>query len=133
MKRVKLLILSLTVALSLMSAPATPAMAFDFFPKASTCSGVSADSAVCQQAKAQGKDENPAVHAIGITASVMALLAGLLAAFMIIIGGISYITSAGNTEATGKAKKRIVNALVGLALTFLAWTIIRLITDWIIQ
>lgn len=132
MKRLKLILLSLVASLSFSLAPAAPVLAFEFFPSASTCSGASADSAVCQQSKAQGKDVNPAVQAIGVTASVLALAAGLLAVFLIIAGGISYITSGGNSEATGKAKKRIVNALVGLALTFLTWTIIRLVTDWII-
>ncbi len=43
-------------------------------------------------------------------------IVGLLAAIMMIIGGFQYLTSAGDSGKIGAAKKRITDALIGLAL-----------------
>ncbi len=43
-------------------------------------------------------------------------LVGLLVIMMLIIGGIRYITSAGNPKLVAAAKNQIVNAIIGLVL-----------------
>ncbi len=50
----------------------------------------------------------------------MVVLAGLAAAFMIVIGGISYITSSGNVNKLYRAKRIIVRALIGLIIVIAA-------------
>jgi len=47
-------------------------------------------------------------------------VAGLVAVFFVIFGGIQYATSQGNPDATAKAQSTIINALVGLALAMIA-------------
>lgn len=47
-------------------------------------------------------------------------LAGLVAVISIIIAGIQYVTSIGNSEHTTAARKRIQNALIGLAIVLIA-------------
>jgi len=47
---------------------------------------------------------------------------------VIIIGGIYYVISAGETEKTGKAKTMILWALVGLIVALLAYSMIRIVT-----
>lgn len=52
---------------------------------------------------------------------------GALAVIFIIVGGIQYITSAGNSAGTEKAKKTITYAVIGLALALSTTAIINLI------
>ncbi len=47
-------------------------------------------------------------------------IAGLVAVVYIVIGGIQYVTSQGNPDATAKAQSTVINALLGLALTVTA-------------
>ena len=103
-------------------------------PLADACK-TAPDSPICQQAKAQGT-KNPIAGPDGIiskAANIIALVAGIGAVIMILIGGFFYITSAGNAENAKMAKDRIVAALIGLVVVALAWAIVRLITDRVLQ
>jgi len=51
---------------------------------------------------------------------IMIRVAGLVAIVSIIIAGIGYVTSGGNAENAAKARGRIYNALIGLAIVFVA-------------
>lgn len=50
-------------------------------------------------------------------------IAGSIFMVLLLIGGIQYMTAAGNEENTGKAKKLLVDAVIGLVLTLSAWAI----------
>ena len=50
---------------------------------------------------------------------------GLLATIMIIYGGITYVSSAGNDEAVGKAKKIILYAVIGIIVILLSFVIVN--------
>lgn len=45
---------------------------------------------------------------------------------MLIIGAFEWITSGGDKEAVGKARNRIINALIGLAVLAVAFALARL-------
>ena len=49
---------------------------------------------------------------------------GLLAVIMVIYGGITYVTSAGNDEAVGKAKKIILYSVIGIIVILLSFVIV---------
>lgn len=51
------------------------------------------------------------------------VVAGTIFIILILVGGMQYLTSAGNEEGTGKAKKLMVDAIIGLILTLAAWAI----------
>lgn len=53
--------------------------------------------------------------------------AGVLALLMLVIGGVEYVGSAGNTSLLGDAKGRITNALLGLLLALTSWLILNTI------
>ena len=53
--------------------------------------------------------------------------AGVLAFFMLLIGGVQWITAGGDKEAVEKARKRITQALIGLAIVFSIFAIIYLV------
>jgi len=55
------------------------------------------------------------------------VIAALIAFAFLIFGGIKWITSGGDKEATAKAQSTITAALIGLVIVFAAWAIIKLI------
>lgn len=54
-----------------------------------------------------------------------------VALIMIIIGGISYMTSGGNEDKQAKAKKTIVTGLIGAAIILLAGIILDTIANFL--
>ena len=58
-----------------------------------------------------------------IVKSLMGIV-GVVAVLMIVWGGIMYMTSAGNDEKIGTAKKIITGAIIGLAISILAYTLV---------
>lgn len=121
----------------------TPAKAYDLFNPNScgtstnvcVCNNGSktvTDSALCSDAKTRG-DVNPTLHVIKITVNIIASIAGVAAVILIIVGGIGYITSGGNTETVNKSKSRISSALIGLIIIALAWTITSFVASRLIK
>ncbi len=55
------------------------------------------------------------------------MVAGFLAMVMIMIGGFMYIAAGGNQTIIGKAKERIFNAIIGLIILLLSYTILNTI------
>ena len=54
-------------------------------------------------------------------------IVGIVAVMMLIIGGMKYITAAGNASVIGDAKDTIWNAIFGLLLALLSWVIVSTI------
>jgi len=56
-------------------------------------------------------------------------IVGIIAVGFLIYGGFRYITSAGNDEVAGEAKKTILNSIIGLVVIILSYTIITVIIN----
>jgi hypothetical protein len=66
----------------------------------------------------------------GIIAGLITLvliIAAIVFFFMLVIGGIRWITSGGDKANTEAARNQITAALVGLVIVFAAWAIINLV------
>ena len=63
--------------------------------------------------------------------NILLYLAGIIAVLFIIIGGYQYLTSGGNDEDAEKGKKTVTNALIGLIVVILAFTIVNVLTGTI--
>lgn len=50
---------------------------------------------------------------------------GILAVIMVIYGGVTYVTAAGNDESIGSAKKIILYSLVGIIIILLSFAIVN--------
>lgn len=58
---------------------------------------------------------------------ILLRIAAIAAVAFVIYSGISYVTSQGDPEATGRAKSTLVNSLVGLAIAVMAAAIVAFI------
>lgn len=58
---------------------------------------------------------------------------GVIFLILIIIGGYQWMTAGGNEEIIKKARARIINAVIGLAIILLAYTISRFIFGMVLQ
>lgn len=59
--------------------------------------------------------------------NVMLFLVGAISVIMVIIGGLRYVISGGNTTNVGTAKNTILYAVVGLVISLLAYAIINFV------
>ena len=57
--------------------------------------------------------------------NVLLFVVGILSVIMIIVGGLRYVTSAGNASAVTGAKNTIIYAVIGLVVAFLAFAIVN--------
>lgn len=124
-KYLKIFLIILTSILGLQLSLVVPTFADD------VCSS-SAPAEVKQAAGCSGnKDALPAI----ITNILYAIIAvtGLVSVVYIIIGGINYMTSSGDTTKVEKAKKTILYALIGMIICVLAFAIVNFTIARIIQ
>lgn len=56
---------------------------------------------------------------------------GAIFVILFIVGGVQYLTSAGNEEASTKAKKLLVDAVIGLVIVIVSWSASEWIFDYI--
>ena len=125
------LILLIVLALAAIFAVAPKTMAFNLF--GDSCSGSAASSPACQQAAQQGTTD-PVAGPNGIinkAANIIAIITGIAAVIMIIIGGFNYITSGGNTEKAALGRRQVLYAVVAVAVVALAWTLTSFIMNLI--
>ncbi len=96
--------------------PVTPVAALD--PLANVCEANST-SAVCD-----GKDEQaPAL--IGNLVNGLLFVVGVLSVVMIIVAGVMYTTSTGDSGKVSRAKNTLTYAIVGLVVAFLAYAMVN--------
>jgi hypothetical protein len=83
------------------------------------CDGVTG-SALCEEVK---NNSDPLTGTNGIlmkAVNIILFAIGIAATIMIIIGGIKYVTSSGDTANVNNAKNTILYAVVGLAIAVIA-------------
>lgn len=61
--------------------------------------------------------------AVNVIVKTIVAVAGTVFIIMLVVGGIRYLSSAGNEEEVGKAKKLLIDAIVGLIITLAAYAI----------
>lgn len=123
MKRLKLIIASITIAVFgfVALAPATTTYALD--PLAICNDAANSSNAVCKN-----KSDN-ANKLIGTLVNTLLFIVGTLAVIMIIWAGISYTISTGDSSKVTRAKNTLVYAIVGLIVAFLAFAIV----NWVLK
>lgn len=120
MKRYKTFLAALAVSVfgAFALAPVTPVAALD--PLAAPCKNASG-SEICKN-----KNEK-AEPLIGKIVNVMLFITGAISTIMIIVGGIFYAISTGDSGKVARAKNTIMYAIVGLVVSLLAYAIINFV------
>lgn len=59
--------------------------------------------------------------------SLVMLVVALVFFFMLVLGGLKWVMSEGDQKNVEAARNQITNALIGLAIVFASWAIVRLI------
>lgn len=59
--------------------------------------------------------------------SLVLIVVALVFFFILVLGGLKWVTSGGDEKKVGEARAQITNALIGLAIVFAAWAIMKLI------
>ena len=86
-----------------------------------TTTGTGADKATRPSAVPEGFAS--VENVVTLIFNTIITISGVIFLIMLLIGGIQYLTGAGNEEATGKAKKMMIDAIVGLIIVLASWAI----------
>ncbi len=90
-----------------------------------TEAGADADNPDCSE---EGTEAESAVsRIIRIVIDVFSIVVGAVSVIMIIIGGLRYITSSGDSANVTAAKNTILYAIVGLVIVIFAQTIVKFV------
>lgn len=100
--------------------PAAPVGAINVFDQCKA----NASSAVC---KAKNDD---AANMIQTVINILLFVLGMIAVIMIVVGGIRYTTSNGNSTQVKEAKDTVLYAVVGLIVAILSYTIVNFVLGW---
>ncbi len=100
--------------------PAASVSAIDVFEQCTNNS----DAKVCE---AQGTDDFSTMMKAII--NTLLFILGAIAVLMIVIGGIRYATSAGDSAAITGAKNTILYSVIGLVVAILAFAIVNFVVD----
>lgn len=115
------------MGVTLLTAGLTPALASAAIgdkAKESICQGVNfdQDNSTCDP-EAEKKVQSTVVKAIDMFATII----GIIAVVMMLIAGVRYVTSQGESSAINGAKNTIIYAIVGLVVAVLAKAIVQFV------
>lgn len=130
MKKLKLFFVSILALFSL-SPALMPVMASAASSADNLSCGVAGDIAGTTQCDATDtKDADNRINGIIAAAiRIFQVVVGLISVIMIIMGGLKYITSGGDSASVGSAKNTILYAMVGIVVVALAEIIVQFVLN----
>jgi cytochrome bd-type quinol oxidase subunit 2 len=129
-KKLKTLGISLT-ALATLLAPgllaSVPAFAATDI-KGNLCSGTNIDVTGGSKGDCSGGAGTSSLNKLLTQAvNIFSAIVGVIAVIMIIVGGLKYITSGGDSNKVGAAKNTLIYAIIGLVIVALAQVIVHFV------
>ncbi|HYG84362.1 MAG TPA: pilin [Verrucomicrobiae bacterium] len=122
MKKLRVVIASIAVMIGLI-APLTPQLAYaqqPTDPRGQAQSGVNAIGG-------EGRNDFPTI--LRNIINIMLFIIGAIAVLMIVIGGLRYVTSGGDSASVTGAKNTVLYAVIGLIVAIMAYGIVNFILD----
>jgi len=118
----------LTKILPIMAITLAAIMVFAAIPawaaaKDDICAGVAITGTGCDTSSANNSINNT----VGLAINILSLIVGVVAVVMIIIGGLKYIMSSGDSTSINSAKNTILYAIIGLVIVALAQVIVKFV------
>lgn len=131
MSRIKRILLTVAATLGMLAPMAVPVSAQDIDNNLKCGAQLNfaggADGAECA---ADDKDAGTRIDSlVKNVINVVSLIVGVVAVIMIIIGGLRYVTSNGDSGQVGNAKNTIMYAVIGLIVVALAHVIVRFVVN----
>lgn len=129
MSRIKRILITLSATLGLVAPAALPVTVFaqgnDI--QGGLCEGAELEiGATCDSTTASDGEVNAFITNV---INLFSLIVGIVAVIMIIIGGLKYITSGGDSGNVTGAKNTILYAVIGLIIVVLAQVIVRFVIN----
>jgi len=93
------------------------------------CQGTSLDIETNTGCNETADDKTDFQQLITTIINILSLIVGIIAVIFIIIGGLKYITSGGDSNNVTSAKNTILYAIVGLIIVALAQVIVRFVLN----
>lgn len=122
MKRLKNIILSLALVVGVgAGAIMLPATVGAVDPIGDACQ-TNPDSAICN-------DDTTVDSIVKTVINVLLFIIGIISVIMIIIGGLRYTASGGDSSAVTAAKNTILYAVVGLVIALIAFAVVNWVID----
>lgn len=125
MKKLLITIMTMLSTFSSAAVVAQPALVAANHTAAHTavCEGIGKTGGDC------GDDESELNKAVQAVVNILSIVVGVVAVIMIIIGGLKYVTSSGDSNKVSSAKNTILYAIVGLVIVALSQFIVRFVLD----
>ncbi len=125
------LLLSLLVTTSAVLFLSIPAMAQNVVTDPACGVGGTGGSAYCQQS-----GSNPIVGPNGLITKVINIIsyiAGIAAVIMVIISGIMFVNSHGDSNSVKTARNTLMYAIIGLIIVVIAQTLVRFVLSRVVK
>ncbi|HEY0964883.1 MAG TPA: hypothetical protein VGE13_00185 [Candidatus Saccharimonadales bacterium] len=123
-KRIQLMIIAVLAVSSLAFAPLAPSAVSAASPQEEICNGTGGTWSGGTCTKAGEKDLGVRIQDI---VNVLLFVLGAIAVIVIVISGIKYATSDGDSGKISSAKNTILYAVVGLVVAILAYAIVNFV------
>lgn len=115
--RVLVAIIGITIGIGVLS----PVASYAESPISDQCADADAkDTSICKQSASPN-------NLIKNIVNVLLFIIGAISVVMIIVGGLLYVTSAGDSGGVTRAKATLTYAIVGLIVSFLAFAIVNFV------
>lgn len=136
MKRFKTIIITLSMASGLMLPMlAVPAQVAALQSQGDACNGLSQlGGTTCSgnpSKDSAGQDQIASIAKVII--DIISFITGIAAVILIVVGGVRFVTSGGDSQAAAGARSMIIYAIVGLAIVALSQAIVHFVLNAILN
>lgn len=129
LKKIKLSFLTLLTVFSTSTLLLPPSIVAET-PRDAACKGLELTGGGCDD-PANPDDPNSSNNRLGAVLktviNIFSMIVGVVAVIMIIISGLKYITSMGDSTSTASAKNTLLYAVIGLVIVAMAQVIVRFV------
>ena len=125
--KIKVAALAIAMMFGAVAAAALPTYANVTCPDGTIVQGSGKTLADCNKIKDNKNNTNDLMGRVNTIINVIIGFVGLVAVVVIILGGISYTTSAGDPGKVKKAKDTILYGIIGLVVAVLAFAIVNFV------
>lgn len=125
--KIKVAALALAMMFGAVASAALPTYADVTCPNGTVQKGKDKTLANCDGISSNANNQNNLMSRVNTIINVVIGFVGLVAVVVIILGGISYTTSAGDPGKVKKAKDTILYGIIGLVVAVLAFAIVNFV------